>query len=120
MTELFFQAKKPQDWLLAICGVLLFASPWMLGFASDARPAWNAWIAAIVLAYLVFASLSEFKQWEEWVTLALGAWLIVAPWVLRFSADVVATRLHWLIGIMTIVFSLWAEWSFRHPPRPMA
>ncbi|WP_413989085.1 SPW repeat protein [Labrys okinawensis] len=120
MTELFFQGKKPQDWLLAISALILFTSPWTLGFTSDVRPAWNAWISAIVLAYLAFASLSESKQWEEWVTLALGAWLIGAAWVLGFSADVVATRIHWLIGAMTVVFSLWAEWSFRHPPRPMA
>jgi len=120
MTELFFQGKKPQDCLIAIFAVLLFASPWMLGFASDPKPAWSAWIAAVLLAYFAFTSLAESKQWEEWVTLALGAWLVVAPWALGFSADVAAERIHWLIGAMTIAVSLWAEWSFRHPPRPTA
>jgi len=32
------------EWVIAVLGVLLFISPWVLGFASDRGPAWTAWI----------------------------------------------------------------------------
>ncbi|MFC2252445.1 SPW repeat protein [Labrys portucalensis] len=77
-------------------------------------PTWHAWVMAFLLAYLALAALSEARQWEEWVTLGLGLWLIVAPWVLRFSSDTAAERAHWLVGGLVIVISLAAEWRFRH------
>ncbi|MDQ0470916.1 SPW repeat protein [Labrys wisconsinensis] len=109
-----FRTKRSQDWLLLVLAVALFAAPWALGFAGDRRPAWNACVVAVLLAYLACASLSEFKAWEEWVTLALGAWLVAAPWALGFAADIRAAQTHWILGALTMLVSLWAEWAFRH------
>jgi hypothetical protein len=36
------------EWVIAVLGVLLFISPWVMGFASDRGPAWTAWITGIV------------------------------------------------------------------------
>src|SRR5271166_3161988 len=33
--------KSVQDWVNLICGVLLFISPWALGFAGDMMAAWT-------------------------------------------------------------------------------
>lgn len=35
-------------WLLAILGVLVFVSPWVLGFHALAGMAWTAWIVGVV------------------------------------------------------------------------
>ncbi|WP_413991530.1 SPW repeat protein [Labrys okinawensis] len=117
MVPVIFQSKRFQDVILLLLAIALFASPWVLGFADNEMAKWDAGVVAVILAYMAAASLSETRQWEEWVTLVLGAWLIAAPWVLRFISDIPATRLHWGIGALTIIVSLWAEWTYRHPPR---
>jgi hypothetical protein len=49
----------------------------------------------------------------------LGGWVIVAPWVLGFSAHGSAMMAHVLIGIATLVLALWssAEHSTGLPVR---
>jgi len=115
MTLAALNGKRPQDWILMLLAAILFASPWLLHFRGDERADWSAWVAGLLMAYLSFASLSESKQWEEWATLVLGAWLVAAPWLLNFTSDSPAAKVHWLIGALTICISLWAEWTFRHP-----
>ena len=107
--------KRLQDWILLALALALFVSPWWARFAGDRAPEWGAGVSAIVLAYFAAASLAEFKQWEEWVTLVVGLWLIAAPWVLGFATKVAAAQVFWVIGGLVVVVSLWAEWSLRHP-----
>jgi hypothetical protein len=38
-------------------------------------------------------------QWEDWIGIALGAWLLVSPWVLGFSDYSAATINAGLLGI---------------------
>ncbi|MGN8117898.1 SPW repeat protein [Labrys sp. 22185] len=114
MISTLFSGKRVQDWLLLLLALGLFSTPWLAGFRAMEVPTWHAWVMAFLLAYLALAALSEARQWEEWVTLGLGLWLIVAPWVLRFSSDTAPERAHWLVGGLVIVISLAAEWRFRH------
>ena len=114
MTQAMFRGKTAQDWILIVLAVGLFASPWLLHFRGDEGAQWSAWVAGLLMVYLASVSLAETKQWEEWVTAAVGVWLVAAPWLLHFTSDNPAARIHWLIGILTIGVSLWAEWTFRH------
>ena len=58
------------------------------------------------------------KQWEDWTDWALGIWLCLSPWVLRFEFDSTATRNAVILGSLVIlaevvtlsVFRLWEEW----------
>jgi hypothetical protein len=118
MTLSIIRDKKSQDWMLVVLAAALFVSPWIMGFHGVAMAAWCAWIFAVILAGLAFASLREVDQWEEWVTALVGLWLVAAPWLLGFSEDVGARGAYMVIGLLTIVVSLWAEWSFRHPFHP--
>jgi hypothetical protein len=61
-----------------------------------------------IIAILALATIFAFQAWEEWVSAALGAWLIIAPWVLGFSGQATATLTHALIGVATLVLALWA------------
>ena len=49
--------KNVQDWINLVCGVLLFISPWALGFAGDQMAARTAWIGGIVFFVLAVAAL---------------------------------------------------------------
>lgn len=107
--------KKAQDWILAILAALLFVSPWLVDYQSSMAD-WCAWISAVVIGGLAMtASYTDAEQWEEWATALLGAWLIVAPWLLGFASDAGVQMVFWPIGILVLLVSLWAEWAFRHP-----
>jgi hypothetical protein len=62
------------------------------------RPAQNAVIAGLVIAGLSIAALAAFAQWEEWLNLLLGLWVLVSPWALGFQGTT-AAWVHIVVGI---------------------
>jgi SPW repeat len=120
MDSQMFRNSKPQHWAVLALAVILFLSPWLFGYHGLIRPEWNAWVVAVILAYLAFSSLSEPRAWEDWLALVLGAWLVVAPWVLQFSNDRRPLTVHLTIGILTILVSAAAIWQMQHPPHHLA
>lgn len=97
-----------QDTLNLVLGAALFVSPWILGFASDAAPSSNAFAVGAIIALMALAALFAFQAWEEWVSAALGAWLVIAPWVLGFATHATAMYTHVVIGLATLVLALWS------------
>jgi hypothetical protein len=87
-----------------ILGALLFFSPWLMTLAPGAE-SWNAWIAGIVITALSIAALSAFAEWEEWLNLIVGLWVVVSPWVLSFSANVTAMWTHIVIGAVVAILA---------------
>jgi predicted MFS family arabinose efflux permease len=114
------ESKKAQDWLNLVLAAALFVSPWVLGFASETIPAWNAWIVGVLLAALAVAALSAFAEWEEWSSLVLGVWLIVSPWLLQFAANMNAMWTHVVLGALVAAVSAWALWDNRQNPHAHA
>ena len=112
--------RKPQDWANLVLAVILFISPWVIGFVGDVMPTRNAWIVAAVLALVASAALSAFAEWEEWVNLVLGVWLMAAPWVLGFTGNFNAFWTHTVLGVLTAAVSAWAVWDYRHEPHATA
>jgi predicted MFS family arabinose efflux permease len=112
----FTEGKTAQDWINLVLAVLLFISPWVVGYVADTTPAWNAWIFGVVLAVITLATLSAFAEWEEWLNFIIGLWLIISPWALRFSADMNARWTHVILGILVAAVSAWAIWGHRQVP----
>jgi SPW repeat-containing protein len=58
------------------------------------------------------------RQWEDWCDWALGIWLVLSPWALRFEFDETAARNAVTVGFIIIfaevvtlsVFRVWEEW----------
>lgn len=58
------------------------------------------------------------KRWQDWVTLVLGAWMVLSPWVYGFSADHAAMLNAVIFGAAIVVYSvielsiprMWEEW----------
>ncbi len=44
----------------------------------------NAWVSGVIIGTVAVVALTKFAEWEEWVTLLLGVWVVVSPWVLGF------------------------------------
>ena len=101
---------------LALSG-LLFVSPWLLDYSGLAVAAWTAWISAIVIAIFSLAATIHFAEWEEWVALVGGVWLLVAPWALQFAYFGGATVAFTGVGSFIVwisVSDLWAVIRLRH------
>ncbi|MDW6024121.1 SPW repeat protein [Mesorhizobium sp. BAC0120] len=120
MANSLTEDRTAQDWINLVLAVLLFISPWVVGFGTDTHASWNAWIIGVVIAILSIATLSAFAEWEEWINFVLGLWLIVSPWVLRFAADTHAMWTHVILGILVAAVAAWAVWGHRHIPHAHA
>ena len=101
-------AMKWQDWVTLVLGVWLFFSPWILGFHSSMPGAsWNFFLLGI--AFVVFAAfgLSLRTAWEEWVTLVLGLWMIISPWILAYSGIASARDDAVIVGVINAALAIW-------------
>jgi hypothetical protein len=85
-----------------VLGAILFVSPWLLAFRGGLG-AENAWVTGALITGFSLASIFAFFDWEEWLTLLLGAWLVIAPWALHFHYP---SATHVSVGIGIIVLYL--------------
>jgi hypothetical protein len=51
------------------------------------------------------------RAWEEWTECALGAWLVISPWVLGFGAQRDAMLAAVGSGLVIVVLALWTLWT---------
>jgi hypothetical protein len=74
-----------------------------------------------VIGVVAIAALTKFAEWEEWINLALGLWVLVSPWVLSFAAQTTAKWAHVFVGLIVAVLAGLKLW-FMHqtPPRVSA
>ncbi|PSJ61124.1 SPW repeat protein [Kumtagia ephedrae] len=114
------EGRTGQDWINLVLAACLFISPWVIGFAAETTPAWNAWIVGVVLAALAIGTLTAFAEWEEWANFALGVWLIVSPWLLGFAANMTVAWTHVILGVLVAAASAWAVWGHRQDPHAHA
>jgi hypothetical protein len=80
-------------------GALLFVSPWLFAFAHGTAGT-DAWVGGAAIAALSLAALMVYAEWEEWITLGAGLWMILSPFVLGFTHT---TAMHVIIGIGVVV-----------------
>jgi hypothetical protein len=116
----FMENKHAQDWINLFLAILLFISPWALGFSAQQPAAGNAWISAIVIGALAVGALGAFREWEEWVNLLAGIWVIISPWILGFAAVAYAMWAHVVLGVLVAAMAAWEIWEVRHQPHAAA
>lgn len=106
--------KRWQDWVGLVLGVLMFLSPWLVGFSAEVYAASSAW--ALGAATVVLFAIALFKpehQWEEWGNLALAVLLILAPFALGFAAVAGAAYAHWILGVLIGIDAIWALYDIQ-------
>jgi len=94
-------------------GLFLLVSPWLFGFVYRTGRI-DAELVGFLIVALSVAALLSFAEWEEWLKLALGAWLIVAPWVLGF-VHTSAMHVSIIIGIVVAYLAVLEIWIARDP-----
>jgi hypothetical protein len=95
--------------------VLLFISPWMMGYMDLTIATQAAWISALVVAVVSAAATLHFSEWEEWVNFLAGVWIIAAPWILHFHrfGDAVAAFIG--IGMIITTIAMSELWEAHRP-----
>ena len=71
------------DFYTAAFGLFLFVSPWLFAYA-DKNARLDLWASGAAIAAISVAAIVAFSNWEEWLNLLLGFWLIASPWLLGF------------------------------------
>ena len=104
------------DLINLILAVWLFLSPWLVGFAGTMPAAWVAWLTAIAVAIFAIAALAALAEWEEWINLILGIWLIISPWVARFSTQYDPKLTVSLTGLAIAVIAAIEIWLMHRSP----
>ena len=67
-------------------------------------------ISGILIILAEVVSLSIFRVWEEWVTVILGVWLVICPWILDISSSVAKTNLV-AVGLMVMALAFYEIWQ---------
>jgi hypothetical protein len=100
---------------VSLClSALLFISPWLMGYIDVALAAKAAWVSAIVIALASLAATLRFAEWEEWVNLCAGLWLVSAPWILHFHRDGDAVGAFVGVGVIVTTIALTEIWDAHH------
>lgn len=100
------------DWGQLAAGALLALSPWMLGFSAIPAAAWGALAVAAICAALALAALFWRRHpAEDIAALALGLWLLCAPWALGFAGiSAAAVWCHGLLGALIAALAALRLW----------
>lgn len=100
-----------RDVINLILGLWLIISPWALGYLADTTAAWNAYIVGIIVVVAAAATLVAFHRWEEWINVALGAWLIVSPFLFGQEGHAVVMWNQIVTGVLVGGLALWAAFA---------
>jgi|SRR5437588_2739803 len=90
----FTLPKQWQDWASWGFGIWLCLSPWVLEYWGDAGATRNAVIVGFLIILAEVVTLSVFRAWEEWINVALGAWLVASAWLI---GGPVAARVNFVV-----------------------
>lgn len=107
-----FKALKWEDWVGVALGLWLLASPFVLGFSDQSAPTINALVMGTILVLEEMLELGVHETAEEWIDLVAGSWLVISPFALGFTSYAFATVNTFVVGLLTIVFAVWAMSPF--------
>jgi hypothetical protein len=102
------------DCYTAAFGIFLFVSPWVFAYVSETARI-EVWAACATIAAASVAAIVAFSDWEEWVNVLLGIWLVISPWILGF-AHTKAMHVCILLGAMVTFVAALQLWLVHFEP----
>ena len=107
--------KTWEDVATLFLGFVLMISPWIVSQTTSGDAISNAGIIGFFLILLAGFEMSRLHRWEEVVTLLLGLWMIVSPYVLGYEMLTPLAPVHQVIGALVSVLAmlqLWQDWNY--------
>jgi SPW repeat len=108
----FSPPRQWEDWCNWLLGIWLCISPWALRFDLETTATRTAVISGILIILAEVVSLSIFRVWEEWITVILGVWLVLCPWILNISSSVARVNLT-VVGVLVMALAFYEVWDAR-------
>jgi hypothetical protein len=102
----FTPPRQWEDWCDWALGLYLLLSPWILLFQKDDVATRNAVVVGFLIVLVEAVTLSVFRVWEEWINVALGAWLLISPWVLNIATPAATTNFM-IVGALVTALALY-------------
>ena len=103
---------KTLSWLIVVLGAWEVLAPFILGYSVTASALWNEIILGIALIILAgWAALSNQRSTIkalEWINVVLGTWLILAPFIIKYTNVAAAMWNDIIVGIVVVVLAGWA------------
>ncbi len=95
---------------------VLFVSPWLFRLTNGPGRA-DLWVTGAIIGIVSLAALITYRDWEEWLNVLSGLWLIASPWLLGFPHT---RAMHLSIGIGVVVvllalLDLFLHYEKAHP-----
>ncbi|HEY3791940.1 MAG TPA: SPW repeat protein [Bradyrhizobium sp.] len=109
-----FRRTSALDCYAVAFGLFLFISPWLFAYVSE-RVRVEIWASGAAIVAISIAAIIAFSDWEEWLNLLLGAWLMISPWVLGF-VHTSAMHVSLLIGAMVVFIAALELWLVHFEP----
>jgi len=107
--------KQWEDWSSWALGIWLVLSPWLLRYNLETRALENALLIGALILLAEVVELSVFRDWEEWINVLAGAWLVVSPWVLGIAST--AARWNFVaVGVLVVALALYELREMRARP----
>ncbi len=104
--------QKTLSWLVALAGLWEVIAAFVLGYSASPAALWNAIIIGVTLIVLgAWAAISDREATNktlDWINVVLGVWLIIAPFLLGYTAVAAALWNDIIVGIIVVVLAGWA------------
>jgi hypothetical protein len=94
-----------------LSGIWLVVAPFALGFADSEAAMWNHVLVGLLVAALAAtrALAPDRRESFSWTNVALGVWMLAAPWVLQYSDIEVARNNSIIVGLVIIGLAVWSS-----------
>jgi SPW repeat len=110
-----WRSESALDLYNIVLAIVLLASPWLFSL-TNGTARMDFWISGVAIVAISLAAILACANWEEWVNLLFGLWLIASPWILGFSQ---ARAMHFAVAIGAAVtfltlLELWLMYEKKH------
>jgi hypothetical protein len=96
-------------------GLFLFVSPWLFAYRGEVARI-DVWASGAAIVTISIAAIVAFSDWEEWLNLLLGLWMMVSPWVLGFT-HTRAMHVTMGLGAMVAFVAALELWLVKYEPQ---
>jgi hypothetical protein len=74
-------------------------------------------VSSVIVIASSGAALLAFSEWEEWVSMIVGLWVLASPWLLGFQ-HAKAMPVNVAVGLAIAFISALELWLIHYDPAP--